>query len=971
MGPKKTQKRGFFYSQNDISLKKELVSNEKEIIKLEKTKVINREIIISKENKEEENKKKIIFKGIRVGADTDIEKLFQIKEQKVEENRVISKKALEKNEHKIKIVHNLKKEEKTIKNKVFYSEEKDSIFSHERKEVSLLKKKKILEKNIFSSEEIKIQKPEFESINKEWALKKGENSLKSRSSKPSLGLRETGYFFGGIPVPPPKELKKVSLFSQVIQSKELKKEDKTTLPWKAPSISLPKPEKRSLFSLFKKTEKEHKKELATFPIKKITPELSLKEKKKESIFLGFFNARKYFLNKSSIQSFYKNKNKRIKKRENFSFLSIKPFALSSAVVFIFVFSGIFLFRGLALEQYVLGVSTEGLDDAMFAVEKMKELDFLSSENYFNDAGKQFENLSTQFNDWAGILGGSYLSIPFISKISSGKSALEIAMNLSYAGKSMSASARLLLETGDAITSKNPEDTTFIVFLEEFSKNIAEARLYLVEAQKQTENIQIDHLPEEKRELFLLLKSSLPEIISLTDHYVENMEAFSDMVGANGPRKYLFLFQNTHEVRATGGFIGSYGFLDVEKGHIRKFFVDDVFNPDGQLRVDTIPPEPIRKISAGWSLHDSNWFPHFPLSAEKAMYFYEKGGGPTVDGVIAITPKVLERLLQISGPIDIPEYEVTIDAENFMDLIQYEVEEGYDPKENRPKKILGELSSLLIEKLFLNVREEGVSAILSLMIHSLSEKHILLYSRNEKIQTLYESSGWSGDILETDYDYLNIIHSNINGFKTDKVIEEDVRHESKIMEDGSIQNTVSIHRKHNGGDTEYQWYNGVNADYLRVYVPKGSQLISVTGHTREAIRNPLDYKTLGFTSDETVSHIESTMIRDDSGTQIFEESGKTVFGNWVYVSPKEEVTVTYTYILPFRVQEKSSQKIKSFSLLAQKQSGNMGRKYSYTLQYPEKWDILYRNKNIEESKEGELIGKTFDWDTDMFFGAVFE
>lgn len=198
------------------------------------------------------------------------------------------------------------------------------------------------------------------------------------------------------------------------------------------------------------------------------------------------------------------------------------------------------------------------------------------------------------------------------------------MNLSYAGKSMSASARLCWKQEMLLHQKSRRHNIYCFFGRIF-KNIAEARLYLVEAQKQTENIQIDHLPEEKRELFLLLKSSLPEIISLTDHYVENMEAFSDMVGANGPRKYLFLFQNTHEVRATGGFIGSYGFLDVEKGHIRKFFVDDVFNPDGQLRVDTIPPEPIRKISAGWSLHDSNWFPHFPLSAEKAMYFYEKEG----------------------------------------------------------------------------------------------------------------------------------------------------------------------------------------------------------------------------------------------------------------------------------------------------------------------------------------------------------
>ena len=43
----------------------------------------------------------------------------------------------------------------------------------------------------------------------------------------------------------------------------------------------------------------------------------------------------------------------------------------------------------------------------------------------------------------------------------------------------------------------------------------------------------------------------------------------------------------------------------------------------------------------------------------------------------------------------------------------------------------------------------------------------------------------------------------------------------------------------------------------------------------------------------------------SGTRISEDAGKTVFGNWVYVSPGESVEVTYTYLLPFHVDPRSS------------------------------------------------------------------
>lgn len=926
----------------------------------------------------EQKEKKGVFKGIRIGADTDIHALLQVK------NEIKSCKKF-KEEKKLTLSsefkNNITPKVSTQKTNVLEDQEKkealkiiDETFSREKEQIqkkknTTLQEKKSLEGVILPAKkqnkhlykkQAKTSEPSFlpqdiylntvsvssapSKIETFYKREKPEkrNVLKESSVlKQNIEVADSGYFFGGIPIPPPKELKKKTFFLNIFERRgERRATHKLDpAPWKTPLNPLLKIEKESYSA-------------------KIGDSF-LKKKKT--------------LEKGISQFFLKKKTNKKKRRISFSlsFAHLKPFSIAASFVFLFIFSGIFIFQGIALKQHVLGESIVGLNDAMYAVEKLKAFDFSSSENLFNDAGRQFENLSEQFGQWAGILRNTPTYIPLVSKVSSGGSAIEAAKNLSYAGKSMSSSVRLLLETGDAIMTQNPDDASFIIFLEKFSKNISEAHEYLVQAQKHINRIQIDDIPEDKREPFLFLKSTLPEIVILLSHSVENMEAFSDMVGANGPRKYLFLFQNTHEVRATGGFIGSYGFLDVDKGHIRKFFIDDVFNPDGQLRVDIIPPEPIRKISAGWSLHDSNWFADFPLSSQKAMFFYEKAGGPTVDGVISITPIVLARMLEISGPIHIPEYEVTIDSENFMELIQYEVEEGYDPEENRPKKILGELASLLTEKIFESIQQKGVSDILSLVIRSLNEKHILLYSRNEKIQDLYEISGWSGEVLDTDLDYISVVHSNINGFKTDSVIEEDVHHESRIMEDGSVQNTVTVHRKHNGGDTPYQWYNGVNADYLRLYVPKGSQLISVTGHTRESVRDPLDYKTLGFEYDETISQIESTMNRHSSGTQVFEESGKTVFGNWVYVSPKEEVTVTYTYTLPFRVIPKNSENIKSFSSLAQKQSGSMGRKYSYTLQYPKEWSIVYKNKNMEEVTAGELLIKDTDWNMDTFIGVVFE
>ena len=147
----------------------------------------------------------------------------------------------------------------------------------------------------------------------------------------------------------------------------------------------------------------------------------------------------------------------------------------------------------------------------------------------------------------------------------------------------------------------------------------------------------------------------------------------------------------------------------------------------------------------------------------------------------------------------------------------------------------------------------------------------------------------------------VVDTNINGYKTDGVIKETINHQAKIESDGSVVDTVSITRKHQGGHTDYEWWNKVNSDYMRIYVPRGSKLISVNGQTREFNEERLSYDKLGFQVDSDVAKEEKYMQIDSaSGTRIYEENNKTVFANWVYVSPQEQATITYKYRLPFKV-----------------------------------------------------------------------
>jgi hypothetical protein len=597
------------------------------------------------------------------------------------------------------------------------------------------------------------------------------------------------------------------------------------------------------------------------------------------------------------------------------------------------FGGVSLFhRGVAMKGEVLGVSQDGYASLNAATENIKDRKFDKSALNFAQAAQSFEEASQSFDEWNATLVEVSSYFPMLSKLASGKNAVDAGKHIALAGKSINSIL------SDIASVKNPLDTQSTVsLLEIFQKtesNAKQASDELTLANDALNKVDVNDLPEEKRDRFAKVKDQLPQMIALMNAFKESDQIFSDLLGGNGPRKYLFLFQNNNEMRATGGFIGTYAVMDISDGRVKNFFVDGIFNPDGQLKENIVPPVPIQKMSAAWSLHDSNWFPDFPTSAEKAISFYEKTGGPTVDGVITLTPTVMQKLLRVTGPIQMDEYGKILDADNFLEEVQQQVEVDYDKTENKPKQILADLAPLLLDRIF-NVKDGGQAmAIAQAFGEGLSEKHILLYSRDEKIEKIIDGLGWSGKMLSTNKDFVSVINTNINGYKTDGVIDESIEHKASIEDNGSVIDTVTVTRKHNGGYSDKEWWNKVNADYMRVYVPKGSILLSAEGQTHETVTPPIDYDKLGFKRDALVDQEEKSQSIDSAtGTIMYDDGDKTVFANWIYVSPQESVTLTYTYLLPFKINPNAPDKqgFDSYSLVAQKQSGSVGSRFSSTIQ----------------------------------------
>jgi len=654
-------------------------------------------------------------------------------------------------------------------------------------------------------------------------------------------------------------------------------------------------------------------------------------------------------------------------RKKFAF----SFAYMACLIFLIILGFGFIKKGLGMKDSLLSAGQSAYASLAEAKDDILSKNFDRSSYNFNSAYEKFDDISKQMNDFGGIIIETTRFLPYLSKISSGKYLADAGKDISRIGILGGKMVESLKEIKNPIDSEK-KPVSFLDIFKSIDQNSKEIKLSLDDAAENLNKINVDDIPNDQKYKFVDLKNQLPMIQGFINGMIDNSQIFAEVLGGNGPRKYIFLFQNNQEMRATGGFIGSYGILDIFNGRIRKFFVDGIFNPDGQLTEKVIPPIPIQKISAAWSLHDSNWFPNFPVSAEKAAWFYEKTGGPTVDGVITMTPTVMQKLLEITGPIEMPDYNLTVNSDNFVETVQNEVETNYDKEMNQPKKILADLAPLLLDKIFNAKNVSQIGAVMNALVESLNEKQILIYSKNYDIEKKLSEIGWSGEILKTRKDYISVINSNINGFKTDGVIDETIVHQAEIQDDGSVIDTVSITRHHNGGNSKFDWWNKVNADYMRVYVPKGSVLISADGQTREFNSPPLDYASLNFKHDPQIQiEDDGIKIDQDSGTRIYDEEEKTVFANWVYVSPQETVVIKYKYLLPFKIFLGNNQKsADTYSLLAQKQSGSLGSKFNLKITYPNSLKNIWKYPDDLKLNDDDFVLET-DLKTDKFFGIALQ
>lgn len=486
--------------------------------------------------------------------------------------------------------------------------------------------------------------------------------------------------------------------------------------------------------------------------------------------------------------------------------------------------------------------------------------------------------------------------------------------------------------------------TLVDFIQQKQPQLWQVLAHTRQLEKNLADIQVNSLPVVYQARLPRVQHALAMANTLASSLLHDNNLLH-LLGADRERRYLLIFQNPDEMRPTGGFIGTIGLISVDRGRLQNIDITSVYDVDGQLLEFLAPPTPLKRITPRWFLRDANWFVDFPTSAQKIAEFLEKEKGPTVDGVVAVTPQIVEELLKITGPIEMPQYGIKVDDQNFKATAQRLVTYEYDRQQNRPKQFLADLSAVLLDRL--TQQSSGYSAhLLQAAMTMADEKNLLFYFAKESLQEQVRQLGWAGALPADAPGLLYVNNANIGGHKSDQFIQQKIYYDMYLQHNGDVEVLLTIDRTHHGPrqgvglnyPPEENPAVKDNVVYQRVLVTKPAQLFASQGFTPATHIQPLVEvdPTLPLVNDEDVDVWHSRQELGGSGTVVGEEAGYTYFANWMITRPGETSRGVYRYRIPAREFSTQNRSLITYPLKIIKQPGDAYSDIRLAIHAPEKW-----------------------------------
>lgn len=394
-----------------------------------------------------------------------------------------------------------------------------------------------------------------------------------------------------------------------------------------------------------------------------------------------------------------------------------------------------------------------------------------------------------------------------------------------------------------------------------------------------------------------------------------------LLGFDEPQTYLLLVQNNQELRATGGFISAVGSVTMRRARPENLALGDSYSISRDDVDHPLAPRPMQEYMGIELifLRDVNWSPDFPTTAKLAQSLYAQDAGTLVDGVIALDLYAVEHLVGALGTLQVPGSDDQITAQNLIAQLQSFWDKpigtddtidsaGHDWLRQR-KDFMPILAKAALERI-----ESGDVEPLALaegLYATLDSRGLQVWFDNAEAADHLAGLGWDGGLRPKDAaDFVALVDTNMGYNKVDAVLERALDYTVSWPDgpDAPAQATLRATYRHPldvvdpvceadsfYGDSYTDMIERCYFDYVRLYVPAGSELLDLDG------------------------------VQAGSATSQAGERGTQVFAGYFVLKPGDSHTVTFTYRLPPHITPDT------YTLGVQRQAGSGDLPVTLTLQ----------------------------------------
>ncbi len=276
-----------------------------------------------------------------------------------------------------------------------------------------------------------------------------------------------------------------------------------------------------------------------------------------------------------------------------------------------------------------------------------------------------------------------------------------------------------------------------------------------------------------------------------------LRTLPSFAGQDRPRRYFVGAQNSTELRGTGGLIGNYSILTIDRGRISLGDFDDASSlanlPAEEVQT---PSEDFARLynpfGGGGFWLNINMTPDAPTAATLIESLYRRVEGERLDGTILFDLQGLSDILRFTGPVRSDALRFTLTAKN---VIPYVAEARYlDAPVPQPRRNGPRLVAESVWGRFLGQAEPEQA--MRTLVEAAAGGHLILHSVEPEVQRAFRLAGVAGELgPPPGSDFFGVALSNAAGNKVDYYLEEDLRYTVKLMKEGAARSQAVV-RLHN-------------------------------------------------------------------------------------------------------------------------------------------------------------------------------